>query len=184
VLRVGVFWYGAPCHWVSVPDVSNRASHSRMPETCHTNFSLTGIQGLIAQGTGNNYSHHRHLLYIICPPPVISLQSGNKLNFSPKIKRKHFYGFYFKTCGLSPITRSMERWSWKMSWKGFRRMKFWSKLGTAWTCSWTDWGKPYKTPRQDIGCTVQQSTQQCFPKVSERLNINQPEPYHYDDGPW
>jgi hypothetical protein len=68
-----------------------------MPKTTPTNFPLTGIQGVIGQGAGNNYSSHRKLLYIIGLPTVISLQSGNKFNFAPKIKHKHFYGIYFKT---------------------------------------------------------------------------------------
>jgi len=68
-----------------------------VPETSPTIFSLSGIQGVTAQGTGNDYSRHRQLLYIIRLSSVISLQSGNNLNFPPKIKHKHFYGVYFKT---------------------------------------------------------------------------------------
>jgi hypothetical protein len=57
--------------------------------------SPTGIQGVIAQRTGNIYSRHGKLLNIITLPPVIALQSGNKLNFSPEIKHKHYYVVYF-----------------------------------------------------------------------------------------
>jgi hypothetical protein len=61
-----------------------------MPET-----SLTGIQGFIAQRTGNIYSRHGKLLNIINLLPVISLQSEKNLNFLPKIKHKHYYVVYF-----------------------------------------------------------------------------------------